>query len=101
MRIFTLILSIVVLILFIIFIILNGGEVVDLHFLGIEAIGISLPIVVLFSFLAGAFFALIIGVASEIRLRNRLKKMDQENKRLRNELISLRNLPVEEETGEG
>ncbi|HIE05842.1 MAG TPA: LapA family protein [bacterium (Candidatus Stahlbacteria)] len=100
MRIFTLLFSLVLLILFIIFIILNGGQVVDIRFLGLNYPGMSLSIVVFFTFLIGAFFILVIAVINEIRLRSRLTRAHRENKRLKEELDSLRNLPVDEEEGE-
>lgn len=97
MRIFTLFFSLMLLILFIIFVILNGGQVVDIRYLGLEYLDLSLSVVVFFSFLCGAFFVLIVAVINEIRIRGRLNKVRRENKRLKEELDSLRNLPVEED----
>lgn len=97
MRVFTLFLSLLLLILFIIFVILNGGQIVDIRYLGLEYLGIPLSIVVFFSFLIGVFFTLVIAVINEIRIRGRLNKVRKENQRLKEELDSLRNLPVEEE----
>ncbi|RKX69871.1 hypothetical protein DRP53_06820 [candidate division WOR-3 bacterium] len=100
MRIFTLILSLIVMILFIIFLILNRSQYVDIRFLGFSYSGLPLFLVVFLSFLAGVFFALVIAVVNEIRIRNQLGRIKKENRRLKEELISLRNLPVEEEAEE-
>ena len=69
----------------------------DLFFLSFETMPIAGWILFLLSFLAGVILASIGGLLEMTRLKGELKTLRKENAQLREELSSLRNLPITEE----
>jgi hypothetical protein len=79
-------------------------EMVPLKFSvpGVFSYEISLPLffVVVVSVFAGSVLAGLIGMADHIRMHTRIRKQNKNIGRLENEVKSLRNMPLEEETGD-
>ncbi len=75
----------------------NGGELVTLHILGKMMPNTSLSLVIIESIVIGVVFAFIIAIINELRLRKIIRNKERELKNLREELGSIRNLPLEEE----
>jgi len=74
----------------------NGTTLVDVSLLTWTFQGIPLTLVLIETFAIGIIFTIIVAVIDEIKLKNRLWKTNRENRELKKELTSLRNLPLEE-----
>ena len=70
-------------------------EVVDIF--GYRLYDIPLSMVCFYAFVVGMVFVIIFALVDEIVLRSTIHRIRRENKNLRKELNSLRNLPIEEE----
>ncbi len=78
----------------------NGNTVVDFYFLKWYFRDVSLSLLLIEAMLAGIVVAVIIAAIGEVRLRANLWRLSQENKKLREELKKLKELPLEEEKEE-
>ncbi len=74
----------------------NGTTLVDISLLTWTFHSIPLTLVLIETFAIGIVFTIIVAVIDEVKLKNRLWKANRENRELKKELTSLRNLPVEE-----
>lgn len=70
----------------------------NLFFVHLETTPYPTYLVILLAFFVGLLAASLLGLAERFRLRKGLKVKDKEIKNLRNELNSLRNLPITQET---
>jgi len=78
----------------------NGNTVVDFYCLKWYFRDVSLSLLLIEAMLAGIVVAVIIAAIGEVRLRANLWRLSQENKKLREELKKLKELPLEEEKEE-
>lgn len=75
----------------------NHGMLVNFIDIGFRQYNnVPINMIVLYSFLAGTFYALLFFIGQEIRLRTRISRIKRINARLTEELDSLRTAPLEE-----
>lgn len=73
----------------------NTG-IVQLHFGAYETIPAPMHLVVILSVTTGMVVALIIGFIDSIKLRNQVRTLKKNNKRIEDELNTLRKMPIVE-----
>ncbi len=78
-----------------IFLILNGGQSVDVNVFGKVYHNIPLSLMILYSFLFGIISMGLLAFINEIKLRRELPRTSREMKKMKEELDTLRNLPLE------
>lgn len=78
----------------------NGNTVVEFYFLKWHFEKVSLSLLLIEAVLVGIVVAVIIAAIGEVRLRANLWRVYQENKKLKEELRKLKELPLEEEKEE-
>ncbi len=78
-----------------IFLILNGGQSVDVNVFGKVYHNIPLSLMILYSFLFGIISMGLLAFINEIKLRRELSRTSREMKKMKEELDTLRNLPLE------
>jgi uncharacterized integral membrane protein len=78
----------------------NAGARVDFKLFTRSFFDVSINVILLVTFLAGMFFWFLIGLVNEIQLRRRIRKLRRETERLKQELVDLRNLPLQESVPE-
>ncbi len=87
----------VLLILIIGFAFLNPSQKVDIDLFFRQYYGIQLAIVVLFSIFAGMLLMFSLSVFHDIKMRSQMRRYKLENRRLSEELTTLRTSPFEDE----
>jgi hypothetical protein len=79
------------------FVVLNGGRFVELISLGFgDYENVSLNLIVLESFLIGALWALVVFFFIQLATRIKMMRLKKTNRKLQDELDSLRTLPLED-----
>jgi len=79
------------------FVVFNGGRTIDILSLGFgDYTDISLNLVILETFLIGALWALIVFFFIQLATRIKMMRIKRLNRRLQEELDSLRSLPLED-----
>jgi lipopolysaccharide assembly protein A len=82
----------------------NSSQSVDIKILNSEYLDLPLYYIMIASFLLGTLFSLMIAGIREIRLRNQLRRINNELKNRDSEIAELRKLPlkdIDNETMEG
>jgi uncharacterized membrane protein YciS (DUF1049 family) len=100
----TLIISVVVGILLIFGIIIgsqNGNTFVNFYLLKWKFEDISLTLLVIESILIGFILTMILSGVNSIKMKLQMREIAKENRNLQKEIKALKNLPFEEEEGEG
>ncbi|MBN1693785.1 LapA family protein [candidate division WOR-3 bacterium] len=100
----TLIISVVVGILLILGIIVgsqNGNTFVNFYLLKWKFEDISLTLLVIESILIGFILTMILSGVNSIKMKLQMREIVKENRNLQKEIKALKNLPFEEEEGEG
>jgi uncharacterized integral membrane protein len=85
------------LILIIGFAFLNPGQKVDVDLFFRQYYGVQLAIVALFSIFAGMLLMFSLSVFHDIKIRTQMRKFRLENRRLSEELTTLRTSPFQDE----
>lgn len=86
----------IVLILMLGFFIQNQSQTVVVHYLKWQSPTIPLYLVIFLSFCFGLIVWFLVAVFRELQMSSELRHYKRENRRLREELVALRNLPLEE-----
>jgi len=76
---------------------LNRQPTVVVDVFGYHLYDIPLSMVAFYAFMVGMVFVIIFALVDEIVLRSTIHRLRRENRHLRKELNSLRNMPLEEE----
>ena len=104
MLIFKSIIYLLVIIILAVFFTQNSSQSVDIKILNSEYLDLPLYYIMIASFLLGTLFSLMIAGIREIRLRNQLRRINNELKNRDSEIAELRKLPlkdIDNETMEG
>jgi uncharacterized integral membrane protein len=83
--------------LFLFFGVQNYQQEVTVRFLHYETPSLSLSFVIFSAFAAGSLFVFLLLALYILRLKNRMRKIQREEKKIREELNRLRNANIEEE----
>ena len=79
------------------FVVLNGGRTIDILSLGFaNYTDVSLNLMVLETFLVGALWALVVFFFIQLSTRLKMMRIKKLNRRLQEELDTLRTLPLED-----
>ncbi len=90
------IILIIVVVFVLIFSLYNANAVVTVIILG-KSFKTTVALLALYSFLAGIVSLIIFAISEEIGLRIKINRLKKENKELKKEINSLRNLPLGKE----
>lgn len=87
----------IVMILMLGFFIQNQTQTVTVHYLKWQSPSLPLYLVIFISFCFGLVVWFLVAVFREVQMRSELRRYRRENRRLQEELMALRSLPLEEE----
>jgi uncharacterized integral membrane protein len=93
-RTFLIIILIVVVVGFSIY---NSDERISVNLYGKEYIDVPMIFVAFWAFVIGMVISFALGVSYYLKTHSELRSLKKENKKLMEEIIALRNLPLEEE----